>query len=488
MIAAGYHDVVYIKPSTQILIAVSNGGEIAAPFFNLKMAWHLIYGADEWKDSDGKILDGTPHLRFREGWELAIRNFNEAQLVGILSNRLSPSQEIKSPEKLIGREAYLQRIHRALHSPGRHLFIFGDRGVGKTSLAVTAGQISVNEDKNFIYIPCSNGTTFFDAIWAVGRAVSDISPVKKSGGFAVGINLPQVGGVNFGVNHGGKTLDKPTSFNDCLSMIGFVRSRLTGQIIICFDEMDRILSSGEKNNFAELLKNISSVVDDVRFIYCGIGADVDELIGAHLSVGRMFEPIHVEKLSYDSLWKIIDNAASDLSVTIPQGILIRIGVISDGFPHYVHLMGECLFYKMFDDPAYVSTCSAEHFKAALRDSLVKAEPSLRRIYQKATEKSKNSLDYEIALWALADRTATRRQIKEIYETSYSRIQNAMYTSNFLSKDVFNQRMLMLRKDSHAKIVTGHGAGWFSFRENVVRGYVRMKAESEGIELSPELTN
>ena len=45
----------------------------------------------------------------------------------------------------------------------------------------------------------------------------------------------------------------------------------------------------------------------------------------------------------------------------------------------------------------------------------------------------------------------------------------------------------MRENNHANIVTGHGSGWFSFRENVVRGYVRLKAESEGVELVPEVT-
>ena len=291
-----------------------------------------------------------------------------------------------------------------------------------------------------------------------------------------------------GLTKGTESVDRPTSFSECLSVLQYVRSQLTGQIIVAVDEIDRISSHEEKSLFAELLKNVGSVVDDIRFIYCGIGADVDELIGSHLSIGRMFEPIEVEKLSHDSLWKIIEDTANILKVIIPRGILLRIGVISDGFPHYVHLIGECLFYAMHDTPKDVRFCSQSHFDVALKESLNKAEPTLRKLYQMATEKSKNKADYEMALWALADRTSTRRQITEIYDASYLRIASNKDRSTVLSKSTFNQRMLMLRKDSHAKIIQGHGSGWFSFRENVVRGYVRMKAESEGIQLVREVTS
>ena len=73
----------------------------------------------------------------------------------------------------------------------------------------------------------------------------------------------------------------------------------------------------------------------MRFIFCGIGADVDEIIGQHLSTGRMFEAVEVEKLSHDKLWRIIDLVAEKLGVSIDRGYLIRIGIISDGFPHFV---------------------------------------------------------------------------------------------------------------------------------------------------------
>lgn len=417
---------------------------------------------------------------------MTIHGMTEAALVEVLQGHLSPSQEIKSPDRLIGREAYLRRIGRALHSPGRHIFIFGDRGVGKTSLAVTAGQIAATENKNFIYIPCSQDTSFYDVIWSIGSVVqrADLS-VKRSGGFTFGINLPGYGGLNLGHSSASDAFPRPTSFSECLEVLRFVRSQMVGQIVIAIDELDRITDPSEKSHFAELLKNVGSVLEDIRFVYCGIGADVDELIGSHLSVGRMFEPVEVEKLSQDSLWRIIEDTSSILGVTIPRGMLLRIGVISDGFPHYVHLIGECLFYSMHDDSEAVSECAKRHFDAALRAALEKAEPSLKKVYQMATEKSKNQLDYEEALWALADRASTRRQIKEIYETSYVQISKARVGRSTLSKETFNMRLLALRKESHAKIIQGHGSGWFSFRENVVRGYVRMKAESKGVLLASD---
>ena len=324
----------------------------------------------------------------------------------------------------MGRERLLTQIRRALLSPGRHVFIYGERGVGKTSLART-GRIAALDNKNFIYLPCGERTTFFEVIGAVGNSVVDLE--KRIGsqgrGLGIGINLPGgIGGANFSRSpSASEALPVPTTMTEAFDLLRYVRTKLQGQIIVGVDELDRVEGATEKNLFAELLKNVGSQVDDVRFILCGIGANVDEVLGQHLSTGRMFEPVEVNKLSYDKLWQIIGDAAEPLGVSIDSGYLLRIGIISDGFPHFVHLIGECLLYAMHDDAESVIKCERRHFEIALREALQKAEPSLRNIYRMATEKTKNKLDYEEALWALADRTATRRQIKDIYDNSYLRI-------------------------------------------------------------------
>jgi hypothetical protein len=51
---------------------------------------------------------------------------------------LSPASAIKSPEFLQGRDQQLTDVRQALAMKGRHVFIHGFRGVGKTSLAYTA--------------------------------------------------------------------------------------------------------------------------------------------------------------------------------------------------------------------------------------------------------------------------------------------------------------------------------------------------------------
>ena len=62
---------------------------------------------------------------------MAVNNYDDNEFMSILNDVLSPSDAIRSPENLKGREQALREISRNLKMKGRHIFIYGDRGVGK---------------------------------------------------------------------------------------------------------------------------------------------------------------------------------------------------------------------------------------------------------------------------------------------------------------------------------------------------------------------
>ncbi len=417
---------------------------------------------------------------------MAIRGVTDEDLKRILSENLTPSDSIKTPERLFGRERTLTTIDRAFSSPGRQIFVYGDRGVGKTSLALTTAYMHTGIENMPIYVMCGKTNDFGQTIQAIGQALIPVEQRMEKVASGGGFNFTLPGGMGgIGLSDGTmgtSNIAAPQSLNEALDIVRYVAAKRKNTTIIIVDEMERIDSSTEREKFAEFIRNIPELNADVRFIFCGIMHDVTELLQSHASAGRILETIELKRLNYSDLWKILTVVAEKLNVDVQEEALIRIGQVSDGFPHYVHLIGECLFWSMFDDPEEVKKSGPEHFKTAVNGALQRTEAALRAAYEKATHKTRNTADYEEALWALADSTSDKRQISQIYDSSYKWIMLKRTDRKLLTREQLNQRYLSMRKDSHARIVAGFGSGWFAFRENIMRGYVRLRAEAAGINL------
>lgn len=421
--------------------------------------------------------------------QMAISSLSDSAFKQILSENFTPSATIKTPERLFGRAKALTTIDRAFASSGRQVFIYGDRGVGKSSLAETAALLHQDSAHAPIYVACANSGSFAEVLAAIGNSTLDITKrVEQSG--ATGTYGASVLGTGFNfkpAEHTRHSLPQADTLSGALDIIRYVLSKRQGMQVIIVDEMERIGDPKEREKFAEFIKNIPQLEERVRFIFCGIGTTVDELIGAHPSAGRILETISLEKLHHNYLWDIIRNVAEKTGIAVASEMFVRIGQISDGFPHYVHLIGESMFWSAYDDEQDISAMAPQHFKAGITGALERAEGILRQQYQKATRKTKNTSDYEEALWAVADTTSDSRQLSEIYEASYKRIMlGRQRQRTLLSKEVFNQRLLALKKDGHGGILKGYGSGWFGFRENIIRGYVRLMAEQEGVELGRDI--
>src|SRR5439155_6773529 len=73
---------------------------------------------------------------------------------------LTSAQPIQSPEHLKGRTRALQALQDSLTSPGRHAFIYGYRGVGKSSLAQTTAFQLQHSTGTPILVACEPTSTF----------------------------------------------------------------------------------------------------------------------------------------------------------------------------------------------------------------------------------------------------------------------------------------------------------------------------------------
>ena len=91
---------------------------------------------------------------------------------------------------------------------------------------------------------------------------------------------------------GGAGIAAPQSLTEALDVVRYVASKRSGTTIIIVDELERIKGDGEREKFAEFIRNIPELNVDVRFVFCGIMHDIDELLKAHPSAGRILKQLN----------------------------------------------------------------------------------------------------------------------------------------------------------------------------------------------------
>lgn len=253
--------------------------------------------------------------------------------------------------------------------------------------------------------------------------------------------------------------------------------------IVVLDEFDRMDSEKERNLFADLLKHPGDQRIPIKFIFTGIAKTLDELLGAHQSAIRQLETIELPKLSWEARWDIVLHVEKYFEIHIHRNIYMRIAAVSDGYPYYAHLITEKLFWRLFDDDKPVSDVTKDHYHAALRDAIDSISAELKRPYEIAI--NQRSGDYEKVLWSTADSEFLHRYLKDMY-SSYEYVMKQLPDKSPLNYETYTARIRSLKTKSNGEIlVPENRPGLYSYREKMLRGYVRMQAEAHGIELLGE---
>jgi hypothetical protein len=415
---------------------------------------------------------------------MAIKKYERHDFGNKLKTIIFTSQPIRSIEHLHGRQNELNRIEKALFMPGRHIFIYGDRGVGKSSLAATVANQYQSAESEYIDVSCSPDATLSSVVANIAYQsvnASRIHKIKNRNALSADLKYLKADRISESTLH---DLHKEIhTLLDAVEVLREVASFHSNNPIVVIDEFDRMQSSAERNLFADLLKHLGDKNIDIKFIFTGVGKSLDELLGAHQSAIRQLETIELPKLGWEARWDIVINALREFQIEISRDIYIRIAAVSDGYPYYVHLITEKLLWHLFEQPMMVTKITWNDYYAALRDAIDSISAELKRPYEMAI--NQRSGDYEEVLWSTADSEFLLRFLKDMY-SSYEYIMKQFPDKQSLDYEKFSSRIRSLKGQScGAVLISESKPGLYSYREKMLRGYVRMQAEAHGIELIGE---
>jgi uncharacterized protein len=399
-----------------------------------------------------------------------------------LNQLVSPSQPIQSIEHLYGRAHELDQIDKALYAPGRHVFIYGDRGVGKSSLAAAAARQYQSSDAIPLDIACGPDASLYSIVANIAlQALSQSRLRSKKTSTKAGVSWRFLTLERTAEEVARDLHAEIRTVLDAVEVLREVSEVHSEKPIVVLDEFDRIQDAATRHIFADLIKHLGDKKIHLKFIFTGVAASLDELLGAHQSAIRQLATIELGRLSWDARWDIALAVTRAFQLELPRDIYVRIAAVSDGFPYYVHLIIEKMLWRVWEDTADVETVTWEHYRDGLKDAIDSINAELRRPYELAV--TQRTDDYEEVLWSTADGEYLKRFTDDMFD-SYLYIMKQRAGRLPLSLDKFKARIRALRTDRSGAILIAQDTrrGMYWYRETMLRGYVRMQAEANGIEL------
>ncbi len=323
-----------------------------------------------------------------------------------LSSSFTPTRPISLPDLLSGRLNLLYRILDDIATPSQHVLLYGDRGVGKTSIARVLAVLSQQADdprgRRSIVVSCDSNDTY-GSIWR--KILQEVLLAERQLGFEGYRDRKLVG--RWDPN---EVINVP---NDIRLLLGGLPNPTT----IIIDEYDRIEAGGDASRLmTDTIKLFSDSMTPCSIVLVGVGQSIEQLITAHESVSRNIDYVPVDPLEATELAQIIQKGMGKAGITFDDGIDFRIAHLSQGYPHYTHLLGQWAGRRALERGTNHVTDS--DLEAAIPQSIETAAGGVRVEYDKATDSTQpNNLFKEVLLaCALADKDVRGRfSLADIHE-------------------------------------------------------------------------
>ena len=248
--------------------------------------------------------------------------------MALVTQALRPAAPIDRRSLFAGRSDQISDVFSVVAQPGQHAVIYGERGVGKTSLAGVTAEMLGSADVVTARATC-NASDDFASVW---RQVLD-EIVIHSTSPALGFGDRQEGSSRSASDLLGSDPVTPNAVRRALESVTQL-----GQLVIFVDEFDRLRDAESRVLFADTIKTLSDRVVDVTIFLIGVADSVGELIREHRSIERALAQIHMPRMTPAELSEIATRGIATARMEIAGGAVKKITTLSQGLPHYTQLL------------------------------------------------------------------------------------------------------------------------------------------------------
>lgn len=382
----------------------------------------------------------------------------------ILRQVFSPISPIQEEDFFFGRIIQLEKVADAINEKGQHAILYGERGVGKTSLAnIMATKYT------YIYpvkVTCDRLDNF-KSLWE--RAFDGIQFAKTTEG--LGFRPEKVKEI---ITLGNQI--RSISNLRASQIVNILNSLGNFRMLYIFDEFDNIQNEKVRSSFADLIKSLSDNNTNSTIVLVGIADNIEDLIGSHQSLERCLKQVKMPRMKKEECEEIIQNGIEKLELKIDDKVKNKIVEFSSGFPHYVHLLCKYGAKELITNEK--ENFSDAYLQIAIRQGIENTSEQLRISYRKAILTSNSSNKWRDLIYACANCAIDEFNAFTITEVvkNYNRI-----TGNTNKNTDLNYNVNKLTSEDRGEILIKLGKGMstrYVFKNPMMRAFVKLKIHSK----------
>jgi Cdc6-like AAA superfamily ATPase len=379
----------------------------------------------------------------------------------------SPAAPIDEKDLFAGRKPQIDKMLEAVAEKGKHAVLYGERGVGKTSLSRVFQSMFPKTLRHILAVRVqADPSDDFSSIWRKVFKDLKVRAVNPQSGEAY---EPLANDYPGSIQPD----DIRREFQDI-----FMPNDLP---IIIIDEFDKALESHDKTiheMMANTIKHLSDYAVNATVIIVGVADDVNNLIGEHPSISRCLEQISMPRMNKEELREIIDKRLPRLGIKMHPDAYWKVIELSRGLPSYVHLLG--LYSTQAAIVRRSLTILETDVDAAIQRALEKSQESTQSDYSLAVHSNRSDSLYRQVLLACAlAKTDERGQFSpnSVVEPLSSILKRPVRI------DAFQQHLLKFIEQDRGSALVRRGkprAFKFRFRDPMMQPYVVMRGIDEGL--------
>jgi len=303
--------------------------------------------------------NAADEVEFSENVEMARRKLS-------LRDALGASQPVINRDSFAGRHDALAQLINSIEQNRVHVVVYGERGIGKTSLAHVFAETAREARYLVLYGSCGSDANFPSMFKAFASHIPRLyhnSVLPNTPEAERGDHFDSMLPEQFG----------PRELADVLAGVTGTR------VIIILDEYDRVVDPSFRRDVAELIKNLSDRAARVQLVLTGVAQNLDELIGYAPSIRRNIVGLPMRPLNAGEVKDLlaIGEAAADIHYSDEARTMIT--TMAGGSPYLVRLLSHAAGVAALDQSRNVVT--PEHGRAAVERVLTDWNASLPRRVQ-----------------------------------------------------------------------------------------------------------